>query len=97
MGSVLVVRLDSAGNVSCRSYAAERVIGHQVRFLGRSDQTELPALCRSADVAASVPGYEPFGIVPVEVMACGIPVVAAAVGAHAAAGHALAEALEMRA
>jgi glycosyltransferase involved in cell wall biosynthesis len=63
-----------------RSLAAGHGIGHRVRFLGRVDRAELPALYRSADVVASVPWYEPFGIVPVEAMACGIPVVAAAVG-----------------
>jgi glycosyltransferase involved in cell wall biosynthesis len=35
---------------------------------------------RSADVVVSVPWYEPFGIVPVEAMACGRPVVGSAVG-----------------
>jgi D-inositol-3-phosphate glycosyltransferase len=63
-----------------RALAAELGVGDRVRFLGRVGQEELPALYRSADVVACVPWYEPFGIVPVEAMACGIPVVAAAVG-----------------
>jgi glycosyltransferase involved in cell wall biosynthesis len=40
----------------------------------------VPALLRSADVVVTTPWYEPFGIVPVEAMACGVPVVASAVG-----------------
>jgi D-inositol-3-phosphate glycosyltransferase len=40
----------------------------------------MPALLRSADVVVCAPWYEPFGIVPVEAMACGVPVVATAVG-----------------
>ena len=37
-------------------------------------------LIRSADAVVAVPWYEPFGIVPLEAMACGVPAVAAAVG-----------------
>ena len=47
------------------------------RILARED---IAALIRSADVFACVPWYEPFGIVPVEAMACGAPVVGSAVG-----------------
>ena len=40
----------------------------------------MPALLRSADVVACVPWYEPFGMVALEALACGVPVVASAVG-----------------
>ena len=60
--------------------AAEQGGADRVRLLGRVGRDELPALLRSADVLVSVPAYEPFGIVPLEAMACGVPVVASAVG-----------------
>jgi glycosyltransferase involved in cell wall biosynthesis len=52
----------------------------RVRFLGAVGRAEVPALMCSADVVVAVPWYEPFGIVPVEAMACGRPVVGSAVG-----------------
>ncbi|MFP5319873.1 MAG: glycosyltransferase [Acidimicrobiia bacterium] len=55
-------------------------VGDRVRLLGRVSRDDLPALLRSADVVVCVPWYEPFGIVPLEAMACGVPVVASAVG-----------------
>jgi D-inositol-3-phosphate glycosyltransferase len=60
---------------------AERLgVAGRVRLLGRVGRAELPALYRSADLVVNVPWYEPFGIVPLEAMACGVPVVASAVG-----------------
>lgn len=55
-------------------------LGDRVRLLGGVAQPEMPGLYRSADVVACTPDYEPFGITPLEAMACQIPVVAYAVG-----------------
>jgi glycosyltransferase involved in cell wall biosynthesis len=51
-----------------------------VRLLGQVPHDRLPGLIRSADLVVSVPWYEPFGIVPLEAMACGVPVLTSAVG-----------------
>ncbi len=63
-----------------RAVAADAGVADRVRFLGQVARDDLPALFRSADLAVCVPWYEPFGIVPLEAMACGVPVVASAVG-----------------
>jgi glycosyltransferase involved in cell wall biosynthesis len=55
-------------------------VGGRVRFLGAVGRDQVPGLMRAADVVVDVPWYEPFGIVPVEAMACGRPVVGSAVG-----------------
>jgi D-inositol-3-phosphate glycosyltransferase len=55
-------------------------VGDRVAFRGRVDHDRLPRLLRSADAVVCVPWYEPFGIVPLEAMACGVPVIASAVG-----------------
>jgi D-inositol-3-phosphate glycosyltransferase len=63
-----------------RALIAELGVADRVRLLGSVPHGELPALLRSADAVLCLPWYEPFGIVPLEAMACGVPVVAAAVG-----------------
>jgi glycosyltransferase involved in cell wall biosynthesis len=60
--------------------AAQLGVADRVRLHGGVTRGEMPALLRSADLVACTPWYEPFGIVPLEAMACGVPVVATAVG-----------------
>lgn len=60
--------------------AAELGVVDQVRLQGQVARGEMPGIFRSADAVVCAPWYEPFGIVPLEAMACGVPVVAAAVG-----------------
>jgi D-inositol-3-phosphate glycosyltransferase len=55
-------------------------VADRVRFVGRVGRADAPELLRSADIAICVPWYEPFGIVPLEAMACGLPVIGSAVG-----------------
>ena len=62
------------------SLARQTGVADRVSLRGRVGRDELPALLRSADAVACVPWYEPFGLVALEAMACGVPVVASAVG-----------------
>jgi D-inositol-3-phosphate glycosyltransferase len=63
-----------------RSIADRCGVADRCVFVGSLGRREVAALLRSADVAACTPWYEPFGIVPVEAMACGVPVVGTGVG-----------------
>jgi glycosyltransferase involved in cell wall biosynthesis len=63
-----------------RAVADSVGVAGRVRFLGAVARPDVPALIRSADLVVCVPWYEPFGIVPLEAMACGVPVVGSAVG-----------------
>lgn len=67
---------------ACRllKLAADLGVAERVSLCGAVARADMPALLRSADVVACTPWYEPFGIVPLEAMACGVPVVASAVG-----------------
>jgi D-inositol-3-phosphate glycosyltransferase len=55
-------------------------VGDRVRLAGAVAAHEMPRWYRSADVLAATPWYEPFGLTALEAMACGVPVVASAVG-----------------
>ncbi|MET1074509.1 MAG: glycosyltransferase [Umezawaea sp.] len=56
-------------------------VAERVRFTGRIDRRRRPALLRSADIVLCPSWYESLGASALEAMACGVPVVASAVGA----------------
>jgi glycosyltransferase involved in cell wall biosynthesis len=61
---------------SARTHGVEE----RVRFTGALDRDDVPSLMAASDLVVCAPWYEPFGIVPVEAMACGRPVLGTAVG-----------------
>ncbi len=65
-----------------RLYALRDALGLQelVTFLGRQGQDVLPYYYAAADVVVMPSYYESFGMVALEAMACGTPVVASRVG-----------------
>ncbi|WP_369130698.1 glycosyltransferase [Modestobacter roseus] len=63
-----------------RGIAASLGVADRLVFTGAVARDDVPGWIRSADVVLAVPWYEPFGITPLEAMACGRPVVATAVG-----------------
>lgn len=60
--------------------AASLDLQQQVVFTGQKSRAELTYYYSAANVFVTTPWYEPFGITPLEAMACATPVVGAAVG-----------------
>jgi glycosyltransferase involved in cell wall biosynthesis len=63
-----------------RELAARLGVAERVRFAGQVSRPVLAELMRQAHLVLCVPWYEPFGLVAVEAMAAGTPVVATDVG-----------------
>src|SRR5215203_2474595 len=63
-----------------RALAAELGVLDQVRFVGRRQPDELHLWYAAADATVTTPWYEPFGLTPLEAMACGAPVIGSRVG-----------------
>lgn len=63
-----------------RARVARLRLTETVRFLGPVEQVDLPAYYSAADVCAMPSFYESFGMVAIEAMACGTPVVASRAG-----------------
>jgi len=54
--------------------------GDRVQFMGQQRREILKYYYSAADVFITTPWYEPFGITPLEAMACGTPVIGSDVG-----------------
>lgn len=63
-----------------RGVAIESGVEARVTFAGRARRDALRDWYVAADVFVTTPWYEPFGITPLEAMACGTPVVGSEVG-----------------
>jgi glycosyltransferase involved in cell wall biosynthesis len=63
-----------------RGIAADAGVLDATTFVGRRGRAQLRFFYAASDVFVTTPWYEPFGITPVEAMACGTPVIGADVG-----------------
>jgi len=63
-----------------QSLASDLGVAQHVLFVGRRQPDELHRWYSAADVAVTTPWYEPFGLTPLEAMACGTPVIGSNVG-----------------
>lgn len=71
----------SAGHQALIAEIDRLGLQHTVRFMGRVRQQALPPFYNAADMLALPSYYESFGLVVLEALACGTPVVATPVGA----------------
>jgi D-inositol-3-phosphate glycosyltransferase len=81
--SVLIVGGDESSHAQVahlQGLASDLGIEHRVAFTGAVDHETLPLFYNAADVCVVPSHYESFGLVAVEAMACGVPVVASRVG-----------------
>ncbi|WP_433392342.1 glycosyltransferase [Micromonospora sp. KLBMP9576] len=63
-----------------RALAESCGVADRVKLLGGLPREELGRWYRSADLLVAAPWHEPFGLTPLEGMACGLPVVGTNVG-----------------
>lgn len=70
----------SAEYLRLRTIAKKLKVTDKIIFAGRKDRDKLKYYYSAADLFITTPWYEPFGITPLEAMACGTPVIGANVG-----------------
>jgi len=70
----------SAEMARIQKLSNELCVGQMIAFLGKRGQDTLPYYYSAADVLVMPSHYESFGMVALEAMACGTPVIASQVG-----------------
>lgn len=65
-----------------RMMAQQAGVADRVTVLGQVPHSAVPKLMRGADLVITLPRSTSTGMVALEAMACGVPVIASAVGAH---------------
>jgi D-inositol-3-phosphate glycosyltransferase len=81
VGGELDKRKQPTGALDAVQREASRIgIADRTRFFGSQPQNQLPLFYSAADVVCVPSRYESFGLVAVEAMACGAPVVASRAG-----------------
>jgi D-inositol-3-phosphate glycosyltransferase len=70
----------SAEMVRIQRMCDELTVGKMVAFLGKREQSALPYYYSAAEALVMPSHYESFGMVALEAMACGTPVIASQVG-----------------
>lgn len=73
-------KADTPERIRLRDLACQLGVDEHVRFTGQKQRNLLRYYYSAANVFVTTPWYEPFGITPVEAMACARPVIGAAVG-----------------
>jgi len=63
-----------------KQLASDLKVSDKVYFLGQKSRQELKYYYTAADIFITTAWYEPFGITPLEAMACGTPVIGSKVG-----------------
>ncbi|WP_083448358.1 glycosyltransferase [Nitrospira moscoviensis] len=63
-----------------RRIAVDEGVADHIAFVGRRGRDQLKYYYSAADIFVTTPWYEPFGITPLEAMACGTPVIGSNVG-----------------
>jgi glycosyltransferase involved in cell wall biosynthesis len=63
-----------------KALVKQRNLNTEVLFLGGKNRDQLKYYYNSANIFVTVPWYDPFGITPIEAMACGTPVIGSNVG-----------------
>lgn len=80
VGGSTVERLDGQERKRIEQLVTDLDISQETLFAGRVDHDWLPWYYSAADVCVIPSYYEPFGLVAIEAIACGTPVIASKVG-----------------